>query len=692
MGFSVFINKKEILILKKKMLIQVCNQNNIDIPRFCFHEKLSIAGNCRLCLVEIEKFLKPAAACAYPLIPNLVVYTNTLLVKKAREGILEFLLINHPLDCPICDWAGECDLQDQVLVFGGDRGRFYDFKRAVEEKKSSLVIKMLMTRCIHCTRCVRFLTELGGNFRLGVIGRGSKMEISTFLTKWLNSEISGNIIDLCPVGALTSELYSFKNRPWRSFIKINSIDIFDCLGSNIFLEIMNGKISRVLPRFNLELNEEWISDKIRFFYDSLEKQRLGYPFLIELKDKKIIYVSWEQAFLFIKKKFKFFFNKFGSCSIFGVFGPLVDFETLAFFKIFLNKLGSSQIYSTVSNNVVNFDSRSTFFFSLNFQNLENIESCFFFGLDLGKESPILQLKLRKCFQSKPILLFLIGSFVSDMLNNQMHVALNNFFIFKLFEGTSWLCRFLVNVNNSAFFVGNSLVYRKDFKGVEAGLYRIKTLLELSLKKNLYLNFFFNHVSTLNGLELGIKNVGSFSQLTKLKKKKIVFFLGTSGVQVMGNKNDSFYIYQGFLGDKFIYDVDVVLPSVSFIEKDSLFLNCFGNLQVSKKALNSYLNSKKDSEIFMVLSFFLDKNLIYFSKFYVYSKIFEISPLILKKFKINSFFKKFNFLKKEFILNSVINLTLSNFYNDGSLLSKNSKTLMSLYKSFIYTNIYINKKK
>jgi NADH-quinone oxidoreductase chain G len=263
---------------KQWTVLQACILNNYDIPRFCYHEKLSIAGNCRMCLIEEVKQFKPLAACSIIITNNMNLYTHTIKTKKSREAVLEFLLINHPLDCPICDQGGECDLQDQTLLFGSDRGRFYEYKRAVENKECGPLIKTIMNRCIHCTRCVRFINELAGNNQLGITGRGYKMEIGFYIDNFLDSEVSGNIIDLCPVGALTSKPYAFKGRPWelKSF---DFIDFFDSFHSNIKIEIRNEKIMRILPKINDFINEEWITDKIRFCYDGLRIQRLYYPIL-----------------------------------------------------------------------------------------------------------------------------------------------------------------------------------------------------------------------------------------------------------------------------------------------------------------------------------------------------------------------------------------------------------------------------
>jgi NADH dehydrogenase (ubiquinone) Fe-S protein 1 len=294
---NLFIDDIKVSVLKNSTVLQACDSLGIDIPRFCFHERLLIAGNCRMCLVEIEKSPKPVASCALPVMEGMKIFTNTPLVKKAQEGILEFLLLNHPLDCPICDQGGECDLQDQAVFFGSDSSRFYEYKRGVEDKNCGPLIKTIMTRCIHCTRCVRFSSEISGIPELGTLGRGTNTQIGTFVDRTLSSELSGNMIDLCPVGALTSKPYAFKARSWE-LQNINSIDVSDSCGSNIVLGVKGREIMRILPRLNENINEEWISDKSRFSYDGLKIQRIGVPLFLNSDFKNLIFkeITWEDSF------------------------------------------------------------------------------------------------------------------------------------------------------------------------------------------------------------------------------------------------------------------------------------------------------------------------------------------------------------------------------------------------------------
>jgi len=331
---KININGKEVEFEKGMTVLQACELADVEIPRFCYHEKLSIAGNCRMCLVEMERSPKPIASCAMPAAEGMNIKTNTEFVKKARKGMMEFLLANHPLDCPVCDQGGECDLQDQSLFYGFDKSRFSENKRAVKDKYMGPLIKTQMTRCIHCTRCVRFAEEVAGVPEIGAIGRGEDMEITTYLEQSMTSELSANVIDLCPVGALTSKPYAFEARPWE-LKKTESIDVMDAVGSNIRVDTYGWEVKRVLPRLNNEINEEWISDKTRYACDGLLKQRLDVPYI--KKNNKLVKSTWDDAIELISNKVKSIKPE----QIAGHVGDMASIETVFSFKSLLERLGSS---------------------------------------------------------------------------------------------------------------------------------------------------------------------------------------------------------------------------------------------------------------------------------------------------------------------------------------------------------------
>ncbi|MEY4146396.1 MAG: hypothetical protein RL327_875 [Pseudomonadota bacterium] len=331
---KVKVDGIEVEVPQGATVLQACEVAGKEIPRFCYHERLSIAGNCRMCLVEMEKSPKPVASCAMPVADGQVIYTNTEMVKKARQGVMEFLLINHPLDCPICDQGGECDLQDQSMKYGVDKSRYELNKRSVKEKYMGPLIKTVMTRCIHCTRCIRFASEVAGVPDLGAINRGENMEVTTYLEKTIDSELSANVIDLCPVGALTSKPYAFEARPWE-LTKTESIDVMDAVGSNIRVDTKGWEVKRILPRLNDEINEEWISDKSRYACDGLLKNRLDTPFI--KVDGKLKACTWDEAFKFILDNTKGFTGD----KVFGAVGDLVDVESMYMFKKFFKDVLSS---------------------------------------------------------------------------------------------------------------------------------------------------------------------------------------------------------------------------------------------------------------------------------------------------------------------------------------------------------------
>ena len=361
---KIIINNKEVEFEEGMTVLQACELAGAEIPRFCYHERLSIAGNCRMCLVEMEKSSKPIASCAMPAADGMKINTNTILVDKARKGVMEFLLANHPLDCPVCDQGGECDLQDQSLFYGMDNSRYTENKRQVEEKYMGPLIKTQMTRCIHCTRCIRFATEVAGIPELGAIGRGEDMEITTYLEKSMQSELSANVIDLCPVGALTSKPYAFEARPWE-LKKTETIDVMDAVGSNIRVDTYGWEVKRILPRINEDINEEWISDKTRYACDGLLKQRLDVPYIRE--NGKLKKTSWREAKKILINKL----NSFSPDEMAGMVGALADLEMIYSFKLFFEKcLNSKNLECREDRIYINNNERMNYIFNTSIKGIE----------------------------------------------------------------------------------------------------------------------------------------------------------------------------------------------------------------------------------------------------------------------------------------------------------------------------------
>ena len=369
-------------------VLQACEQIGIEVPRFCFHERLSVPANCRMCLVEMEKAPKPVASCAMPCGEGMVIKTNTELVHKARKGVMEFLLINHPLDCPICDQGGECDLQDQAMGYGFDRSRFQENKRAVKDKYLGPLIKTIMTRCIHCTRCIRFADEIAGVPELGATGRGEHMEIGTYIEQAISSELSGNLIDVCPVGALTSKPYAFTTRPWE-LRKTETIDVMDAVGSNIRVDTRGPEVMRVIPRLNEDVNEEWLADKSRFSYDGLKRQRLDRPYV--RKDGKLQAATWAEAFAAIAAKVK----GVPGDRIAALAGDLVDAESMVALKDLVEGLGSKNLDCRQDGAVFDTSARAGYLFNTTIAGIEKADAILLIGTNPRWEATLINARIRK---------------------------------------------------------------------------------------------------------------------------------------------------------------------------------------------------------------------------------------------------------------------------------------------------------
>ena len=383
------VNGIEVEVENGASILQACEEAGYEIPRFCYHERLSIAGNCRMCLVDLERAPKPVASCAMPAADGMVIDTQSERVKKAREGVMEFLLVNHPLDCPICDQGGECDLQDQSMGYGEDSSRYVENKRAVDEKQMGPLIKTVMTRCIHCTRCVRFATEVAGVPELGAIGRGENMEITTYLEKTLASELSANVIDLCPVGALTSRPYAFVARPWE-LNKTESIDVMDAQGANIRVDARGGQVMRVMPRLNEQVNEEWISDKTRYAVDGLRRQRLDKPF-IRGTDGRLHAASWDDALAVVGKQLK----KAKAKGTAAIVGDQVDGEAIFALKSLMNKIGSPHTDCRQDGAKLNPKVRASYLFNSTIEGADQADAILIVGSNPRIEAPVMNARIRR---------------------------------------------------------------------------------------------------------------------------------------------------------------------------------------------------------------------------------------------------------------------------------------------------------
>ena len=575
---KVTVDGIEVEVEAGSTVLQACEAAGKEIPRFCYHERLSIAGNCRMCLVEMEKSPKPVASCAMPVMDGQVIKTNTPMVKKAREGVMEFLLINHPLDCPICDQGGECDLQDQAFNYGGGRSRYELNKRSVDQKYMGPLIKTHMNRCIHCTRCVRFSEEVAGVSEIGAINRGENMEITTFLENTIESEMSGNVIDLCPVGALTSKPYSYEARPWE-LNKVETIDVMDAVGSNIRMDSKGWEVKRVLPRINDEINEEWISDKTRYACDGLLNNRIDAPYI--KKDGEFKEVSWKEALSFINQNLE---NKktFG-----GLVGQLVDLETSYAFKKLFKNVFNSELVDFRQKDIL-FDTSNTFNFKFNttISKIDEADFILLVGANPRLEATIISSRIRKAVKSG-CKVFSIGD-PGDQ-HYKFKVIGNNISILDdLVFGNISESKLLKEAKNPVIIIGESVLKSEISKNVISS---VQTLLK-DINKLDGFNILHQSASNVGSLILGLQT----ENLQKVYDADVLYLLNADEVNV-DKKNNQFIIYQGSHGGENSKIADVILPGAAYSEKNGSFVNLEGRVQRSYKASYPPGFAKEDFEIF-----------------------------------------------------------------------------------------------
>ena len=582
------VNEIDIEVEEGLTVLQACEKAGVEIPRFCYHEKLSIAGNCRMCLVELEKSPKPVASCAMPASEGMNIKTNTEFVEKARKGVMEFLLANHPLDCPVCDQGGECDLQDQSMFYGVDKSRYKENKRAVSEKNMGPLIKTQMTRCIHCTRCVRFATEVAGVTEIGAIGRGEDMEITTYLEQSMQSELSANVVDLCPVGALTSKPYVFEARPWE-LKKTESIDVMDAIGSNIRVDTYGWEVKRILPRINEDINEEWISDKTRYACDGLLNQRLDTPYI--KYNGKFEKASWNEVFNIIKSKFK----NADKDKICGMSGDLVNMETLYIFKEFFNKtLGSHNVESRSDHTYLNSKKRENYLFNSTINGIEEADFILLIGSNPRYEATILNARIRKAYLQNKTKIISLND-VGDLTYPYESLDGDIENIKKITEDNHEVSSLIKEAKKPLIIFGQSSLKTKSAKYIfESVKSFLKKNNKISDEWN-SLNTISENASTVGSFDLGLyKTVdGSNEVLKDLENHmfEIVYLLGVDNLKF--EKKNEFVIYQGSHGDKGAEIADIILPGAAYTEQNGYFTNLEGKIQKAYKASFPPEEAKED---------------------------------------------------------------------------------------------------
>ena len=658
------VNEIDVEVEEGLTVLQACEKAGVEIPRFCYHEKLSIAGNCRMCLVEMEKSPKPIASCAMPATDGMNIKTNTEFVEKARKGVMEFLLANHPLDCPVCDQGGECDLQDQSMFYGVDKSRYKENKREVSEKNMGPLIKTQMTRCIHCTRCVRFATEVAGVPEIGAIGRGEDMQITTYLEQSMQSELSANVVDLCPVGALTSKPYVFEARPWE-LKKTETIDVMDAIGSNIRVDTYGWEVKRILPRINEDINEEWISDKTRYACDGLLKQRLDTPYI--KYNGKFEKASWNEVFNIIKSKFQ----NADKDKICGITGDLINMETLYIFKEFFNKtLGSYNIESRSDHTYLNPQKRENYLFNSTINGIEEADFILLIGSNPRYEATILNARIRKAYLQNKTKIISLND-VGDLTYPYDHLDGDVENIKKIVEDNHKISNIIKESKKPLVIFGQSSLKSKSAKYIFES---VKSFLEKNNKISEEwnsLNTISLNASTVGSFDLGIYKTedGLNEVLTNLENHKfeIVYLLGVDNINF--KKKDEFIIYQGSHGDKGAEMADIILPGAAYTEQNGFFTNLEGKLQKAYKASYPLEEAKEDWLIINELAEAINHKRLYNDKDELDSSLLNQINLHIEK---NKSIKSYDFKDLEFS-QEILKINNGDYYY-SNVVARASKTM------------------
>ncbi|KAK7981137.1 hypothetical protein PG989_013594 [Apiospora arundinis] len=618
------VDGKKVSIEAGSALIQACEKAGATVPRYCYHEKLMIAGNCRMCLVEVERAPKPVASCAWPVQPGMVVKTNSPLTHKAREGVMEFLLANHPLDCPVCDQGGECDLQDQSMRYGADRGRFHEIggKRAVEDKNIGPLIKTSMNRCIHCTRCIRFSNDIAGAPEMGSTGRGNDIQIGTYLEQNLDSELSGNVIDLCPVGALTSKPYAFRARPWE-LKKTESIDVLDGLGSNIRVDSRGLEVMRVIPRLNDDVNEEWINDKTRFACDGLKTQRLTMPLV--RREGKFEPASWEQALMEISAAHRQLQPKGDEFK--AIAGALTEVESMVAMKDLANKLGSENLTVDIPAGKGpvphGIDVRANYLFNSTIWGIEDADCMLLVGTNPRHEAAVLNARIRKQWLRSDLEIGVVGE-TWDSTFEFEHLGTDLAALKKALAGP--FGKKLQSAKKPMIVVGSGVT---DHADAQAFYELIGTFVDKNAA-----NFLTPEHNGYNVLQREASRAGAFevgfvppSAAVAETKPKMVWLLGADEFDEADIPKDAFIIYQGHHGDRGAQVADVVLPAAAYTEKAGTYVNTEGRVQMTRAATSLPGAARTDWKIIRAASEFLGAPLPYDDVAQLRDRMVEISPAL-----------------------------------------------------------------
>ncbi len=581
---KVTVDGIEVEVPNGASVLQACEAAAKEIPRFCYHERLSVAGNCRMCLVEVEKAPKPVASCAYPVADGMKVFTDSPMVRQARRNVMEFLLINHPLDCPICDQGGECDLQDQAVAYGSDLSRYQEAKRAVKDKDLGPLVKTVMTRCIHCTRCIRFATEVAGVPELGATGRGELMEVGPYVEKALSSELSGNIVDLCPVGALTSKPYAFIARPWE-LTKTDGIDVADAVGTNIRIDARGPEVLRILPRINEDVNEEWLADKGRFWIDGLKRRRLDRPWV--RRDGKLEPASWDEAFAAIAARIA----GVAGDRIAALAGDHCEAESLLALRDLLKGLGSERVECRQDGARIDASRRDFYLFNSTIAGIEAADAAVLIGTNPRREAPVLNARLRKRHLAGGFRAGVIGPVAADLTYPVTVLG-------SAPTDIAGAAEFLAGAQRPMVIVGQGALARPDGAAVLAAAWRLAA--EAGALREDWHGFNVLHTAAgrVGALDLGY---GRAADPDAVFDADVLYLLGADGFDPSRIQAGTFVVYQGHHGDAGASRADVILPGAAYTEKDGTWVNTEGRVQRGFRAVYPPGEAKEDWRILRALS-------------------------------------------------------------------------------------------
>ncbi|MEK9831769.1 MAG: NADH-quinone oxidoreductase subunit NuoG [Rhodospirillaceae bacterium] len=595
---KVTVDGVEIEVPAGVTALQACEMAGKEIPRFCYHERLSVAGNCRMCLVEVSPGPpKPAASCALPVADGMEIKTDSEMVKKARNGVMEFLLINHPLDCPICDQGGECDLQDQAMAYGRDGSRFQEHKRAVKDKHMGPLVKTIMTRCIHCTRCVRFATEIAGVPELGLLGRGEHAEITTYLEKSLDSEVSANVIDLCPVGALTSKPYAFVSRPWE-LTKTESVDVLDAVGAAIRVDARQTEVLRVLPRLNEDVNEEWLADKSRYACDALARQRLDRPYV--RRDGKLQAASWDEAFAAIAEKM----TGLDGSRMAAIAGDLCDAEAMFALKALMDAKGSPNLDCRQDGAKLP-ASRAGYIMNSGIAGLETADAVLLVGTNPRWEAPLVNTRLRKAWLQGGATIAAVGPQI-NLTYPCENLGAGPETLQAIADGSHPFAETLKNAERPVVIVGMGALARADGDAVLAAARALAETCNLVRDGWNGFNVLHTAAARVGGLDIGFvpgaggRDVAGILDGAASGDIELVYLLGADEID-MSRLGDAFVVYQGHHGDAGAHRADVILPGAAYTEKNGTYVTTEGRAQLGRQAVQPPGDAREDWTIIRALA-------------------------------------------------------------------------------------------